>query len=81
VNSSSGQPAYVADTLRLLVARRELIEHTVLDAWRTAKREKRDDANDIAEGAGIVLAALAKVASDDVRSLVGFLVEKSRPSR
>lgn len=72
-----GQPAYVADALRLLVARRELIEHTVLDAWRTAKREKVEAADEIAEGAGAVLLALTKIASDDVAHLVSFLVERS----
>lgn len=76
-----GQPAYVADTLRLLVARRELIEHTVLDAWRTAKREKVDGADEIAGGAGAVLLALAKIASDDVHSLASFLAERSGTSR
>ena len=81
MKSLDGQPAYVADTLRLLVARRELIEHTVLDAWRTAKREKVDDADEIAEGAGAVLFALTTIASDDVAHLVGFLAERSGLAR
>lgn len=81
MKSLGGQPAYVADMLRLLVARRELIEHTVLNAWRTAKREKVDGADEIADGAGVVLLALAKIASDDVHSLTSFLAERSGISR
>jgi hypothetical protein len=77
VKSLDGQPAYVADTLRLLMARRELIEHTVLDAWRTAKREKVDGADEIADGAGAVLFALAKIDTSDGARLVDFLADRS----
>ncbi len=78
MSACGDQPAYVADAVSLLVMRREIVNATVLSAWQAAKRERREDADAIAEGAGVVIHALAQLASPEVEQLVAFLRE--RPS-
>jgi hypothetical protein len=77
VSARDGQPAYVADAVSLLIMRREIINATVLSAWQAAKRGRREDADAVAEGAGVVIHALAQLASPEVEQLVEFLRERA----
>jgi hypothetical protein len=77
VSRLDGQPAFVADALSLLLMRREIVNATVLSAWQSAKRERRDDADAVADAAGVVIHALAQLTSPEVEQLLSFLRERS----
>lgn len=72
-----GSPEFVSDIIGMLVARRAIIEATVLSAWQVGKHERLPDADRIAEGAGIVVAALSSLDTPEVRELADFVAARS----